>query len=1133
MTAYELRLFGPPQLYRDGEPVSGERRKALALLAYLVITDAPQARSSLAALFWPESDNGLAYLRRALYEINHLYGDEWLEIDREMVAARRAPALKVDLRAFRELAAAGDAAGAVDLVRGPFMAGFSLPDCPAFDAWQRFEGDALQQQVIQLLRTLIDQTVTAGEDTEAATYIQQWLALDAYDEAAHRQLLRIYQRQHQRTAALRHYDSLVGLLEEELGVAPEPETEALISAIRRGETAVPSPPPPHRPRPQRYHFPTPTTPFIGRRSQLQELADRLQSEQPRLINLVGPGGMGKTRLAIALARRVESTFPDGICFVPLAPLGSDDQILTALANALHFTFYSGQESSATPREQLADFLRPKKMLLVLDNCEHLRDGLAGAGGNNRPLLTFFLESAPGLQILTTSRVRFNLQGETIIPLSGLRIPTDESQPAESYSAAALFLAAARRIRPDFQLDDHNWPAIRDICRLTAGMPLAIELAAGWLELLTPADIAAEISQNLDFLESGWQDLPERQRSMRAVFDASWKILSPAEREVWQQLTLFSGSFDREAARAVAGASLRDLQQLVNKSLLMRGDDGRFSLHELLRQFAAEKLSEEETRHQAANDRHSDYFARRAAAAFTAMCGPDQKEVFVTLSLDIENIRKAWFWATTQHQFHRLRRMVDALVYYTEFRVLYEEMLSMIRAALSALAAADPDHTDPQLHAYLHILSAILHDNFLQQFKRSRELVARGWELYQEADDPLPANWEILVLLYLGYYFDRRLAVEKLAELVQNLPADDPWLQAYGLYYFGQMQSLLDEREAARETWLRAREAAEAAGDRLLLARTLAAIGQVLGITHRYAEAFEYAHDALQIHQEMENDGGIAFSLTELAFLHEAAGAQLDALLYYRRAKTWFTNLGNRQMLANHLSWESMQLLRLGQLDEAREIRLEALDLFRSTGNQHGIAWSYWELGEIARVRGDLDAALQLYRDGLRLFEKEDIDRGIIFYFRGLGDVALMRGDFADAYAAFEKSVRMGELDRHNWSVAYALNGQGRAALGMGDRESARQSCMAALQEGSRLGRRGLFITALAGIADWLVAEDPAAAAAMARFLQDHPATWYETRAQLEICLQQAEEKLASPGAQQAAAEAVTLEQLLDRWLPPS
>ena len=413
-------------------------------------------------------------------------------------------------------------------------------------------------------------------------------------------------------------------------------------------SAVPAIGPVTAARPTPQNWPAARTPFFGRREELAEIARLLADPACRLLTLLGPGGTGKTRLALEAAHRLlantPATLSDGVFFVPLAPLNRFDQLVPAIANAVGFSFCADQ----SPSDQLLDYLRARRLLLVLDNCEHLLDDATAC------LLVDLLNSAPGLALLATSRTKLNVVGEQVFFVSGLQAPGpeagEETLPAAAlgrYSALQLFQQAARRVRPDFSVTTENLADVVRICRLVDGMPLAIELASAWVEMLPTGEIAAEIERSLDFLESNLRDLPERHRSLRAVFVSSWALLTDEEREALQGLSIFRGNFTRQAAETVSGASLRTLLGLVNKSWLqpVSGRDGRYQIHPLLRQYASARLITETQAWRERRQRHAGYYAGRVQQFDEALRGAQPQDAHNALRADFEEVLAAgsgWF-----------------------------------------------------------------------------------------------------------------------------------------------------------------------------------------------------------------------------------------------------------------------------------------------------------------------------------------------------------------------------------------------------------------------------------------------------------------------------------------------------------
>ncbi|UCC86777.1 MAG: helix-turn-helix domain-containing protein, partial [Anaerolineales bacterium] len=413
--------------------------------------------------------------------------------------------------------------------------------------------------------------------------------------------------------------------------------ERLGAPLPVSETLEPRPAPP---RPAS-NLPIPPTPLIGRQPELTALARMLCEPQCRLLTLTGTGGIGKTRLALELAFTRRDLFPDGVYFVSLASFTSPEFIAPTIGEALGLRF----SGVLDPKAQILDYLREKSLLLVLDNLEHLLEG----GG----LLAQMLQQAPHVKLLVTSRERLNLQGEWLFDIQGLPVPApDQIDRAEEYSAVALFLQSAWRAQVGFELKDEERPWVARICQLVEGAPLAIELAAAWVRVLTCREIAQEIERNLDFLAASARDLPERHRSMRAAFDHSWRLLSDEERRALSQLSVFRGGFTREAAEKVAGAPLPLLSSLVSKSLAQPVAEGWFDLHELVRQYAEAHLDTVSEGHTmvpghadgfAARQAHAAYYLALVEQAAPQLFGPEQVAWLQRLEHEYDNIRAALAW----------------------------------------------------------------------------------------------------------------------------------------------------------------------------------------------------------------------------------------------------------------------------------------------------------------------------------------------------------------------------------------------------------------------------------------------------------------------------------------------------------
>jgi predicted ATPase/class 3 adenylate cyclase len=417
--------------------------------------------------------------------------------------------------------------------------------------------------------------------------------------------------------------------------------------------------------------------FIGREHELEE-AKRLLS-QTRLLTILAPGGAGKTRLAIQVGADLISNYSDGVFFVDLAAIRHSEEIVHTIAESIGLIF-SAEEADQT---QLHRYLSNKTQLLILDNFEHVIEGAT--------VVTGILESAVGVSVLATSRSKLRLSGETILALGGLDTAWGSPEEALRISGVRLFLEASKRAKPGFSLAHEDLDYLSRILAITGGMPLAILLAASWTDMLSVGEIAEEISRSVDFLESEMGDIPDRHRSVRAVFDYSWGLLSEDERMVFSALSVFRGGFTREAASEVAGASIRQLANLAAKSLLVADPDtARYTVHELLRQFAEAELRTDIQRAASVEAFHADYYAGLADRAYELFPVSDQIEMMRVLEDDIDNLRIAWRHHTAQKQAEHLRRMIPPLHLFYEVRSRFPDGVALMQELIDAFEEASDD-----------------------------------------------------------------------------------------------------------------------------------------------------------------------------------------------------------------------------------------------------------------------------------------------------------------------------------------------------------------------------------------------------------------------------------------------------------
>lgn len=447
-------------------------------------------------------------------------------------------------------------------------------------------------------------------------------------------------------------------------------------AVNRARTLGILEAPPHDPLQRMQHnLPANTLPFIGREREIRELRQQLSSEKYRLITILGPGGMGKTRLSIEVGLLLLGYFMDGVYFVPLAAVTSAEQLVTTIAEIIGFKFHSDRQ----PEHQLLDHLQRQHLLLIMDNFEHLLDSAR--------LLTHILEAAPSVKILTTSRERLGLGGEAVYVIGGLSTPFDVSAELGAHDAVKLFVEAAHRTTSP--VSDNDLGVVATICQILGGMPLAILLATAWLDTLSLSEIAAEIQAGLDILQATLRDAPPRHQSIEAVFDYSWKRLTPHEQTVFMRLAVFRDGFTREAAEVVTGATLRDLQRLVHTSFLQHQSSGRYAIHELMRQYGENKLavSGELAR---VREQHAGYFADLFRPLGEAGWLAVDSETLEAVNPDFENMRAAWYFHLERKDVVALGQILDGIWVFLDNYSRTQEALDLFEPLLEVFRDDDDD-----------------------------------------------------------------------------------------------------------------------------------------------------------------------------------------------------------------------------------------------------------------------------------------------------------------------------------------------------------------------------------------------------------------------------------------------------------
>jgi len=1027
-----ITLLGAFQATLDGEDLSSfNTDKVRALLAYLAVeAQRPHRREFLAGLLWSDQaeKKALHNLRQSLSTLRKILKEDqtqtpFLLVNRETIQFNPESNYWLDTAEFKFALDHGlpqNQQGkiqkrpnirrlqyALSLYQGNFLDQFILKGGPLFDDWAIIQRELLTRQAIEVMCTLIDYHERREEFEKACKIAEQIVSIIPWEENAHRVVMRMLAQAGQWSAVEVQYQNNQRYLEDELGVDPSEETLALLEEIRRNakeNKALAA-----RFSGYPHNLPLEATPFVGRKHEMIALTDSLSTPKSQCITLTGPGGIGKSRLALAVAREQLGLFEHGVFFVPLTSIDSAELLTTSIAEAIGFSFYSSQD----PTTLLIDHLRQKQMLLVLDNFEHL----LAVGDQAANLLPIILRNAPGVILLVTSRQPLNLRIEQIFELRGLNYPTgkdftgiNQLEEEIDYSAIRLFDQVASHVDSSFSIKDH-WESVIKICQMIEGLPLGIELSASWVRGFAPEKIASQIEQNLDFLATTMRDVPDRHRSIRSVFNHSWKLLSDEEKLILQKLTVFQGSFSREAAEEITGANSDQILSLIDQSLLQRTGKDRFEMHNLLRQFTAEKLAQEPNMSQTTRDAHSNYYAKLIQGQELSLHGYNPIEAQNKISVDIENIRASWKWASEHAKIKSLDRAVKGLGRYYDMRSWFAEGREAFSRAANTLRAI----TQPK-DEFLPVLAKIT--NQLGWFEIQLGNYQAAISLIEDILTELRTN---------DYLPELSGALNTMGSAVYELGKFDIATQ-----YF--QESL---RTATRGKYLR--EVAFATNY----------LGNISRIQGKFSEANQFFERSLKIHQTMEDEWGLAKVLNNLGSIAGASGDYVEAEEYFQESLLIRRKLGDQSGIAGCLHNLSIIAYINEDFPKTKQLREECLAICREIGFAWGISSTLKHLGDVEKAQKNLAQAKIHYLESLAISEQAGDRRSIAFTLNGLGTLALLQKDFLEAEKFLKNALQTANdleltpltidvligfaelwLEKAKYEPAYRLLGETLSQLGI-------------------------------------------------------------------------------------------------------
>ena len=719
------------------------------------------------------------------------------------------------------------------------------------------------------------------------------------------------------------------LLATHLEIPPE-QRELFLQVARKAkavdnldELPVPVPEVPAPPQPPLHsHLPRPLTPIVGRGHELDVLHQQIQNPACRLLTLTGPGGVGKTRLALEAAQSLERGFEHGAHFVALAGTAAPEFIIPAIADTLGFLFSGTRDL----KSQLFGFLREKHLLLVLDNLEHLLEGIE--------VLDELLEKAPRIKLLATCREPLSLRAEWSFEVQGLPIPADqEGMQGEPNSAVDLFIQRARQSRSSFNPTPEDLQAIHRLCRLVDGLPLGIELAATWVRMMEPVEIAREIERSLDFLTTSARDVPQRHRSIRSVFDYSWDLLTEEEQRILRQLAVFSGGFTRQAAVHVAGAKLSHLSSLVGKSLLRRDElhTDWYDFHELIRQYINLKAQESQQEHVRLNERHAGYYASWLHQLENTLHGPEQEQTLTRIGLEIDNVRSAWNWMVKHHHTYHLQLSLISLFVLHDIRNWLHQGVKLFEQAVDSMENHDDHGKGSREHDILLGELMVCQGHMcwhLGQAQKARDLLQRGLQLLRaERRRPMLAE----ALLYLS--------------LLEHSQGD-----------YATARRLAEDCVALN----RAQERGSGIG------YSLSNLGMICISQGEYEEAYAFLKDGLAIMQSIGHPRGTAINLARLGLAALKLGRLEEAGELLEQSLETPRRLRDRWGIGCSLNYIGLLAQQQGDLERAERVLRESANLFEEDGDRIQMASTMTDLGFILIDREmDLEAR-QAFHKALRI-----------------------------------------------------------------------------------------------------------------------------------------------------------------------
>ena len=969
-------LLGQVVLSQDGITLSKFRsQKEAALLIYLAQTGQTQQRDFLADLLWESSSpkQGLTNLRTAISRLRKQVGDALL-VTRKTVMLAPEYVDFVDTAVLQQTLTenstiendtqADALQQALTAYQGAFLADFSLPDTTQFSEWITITREQIHRQVIVAYDKLA-QYVKAHNDTKRGIIIaRQWLVADPLDESAHTLLIEMLIQAGSTREALEHYTYCTQLLHSELGIAPPAAMTALIQAIRPKRSVPP------RPTTIQHNLPAAYDQFFGRKTISQEIQIRLDQPFCRLVTLTGQGGMGKTRLATTIAHSRLNQYPDGVWLIELANIDADDEdIAEAIAVEIATILDLRLTGSAKPIDQLLDHLQHKQMLLFLDNFEHLlEDGVS--------IVLDIVQRCPNVQLLVTSREALKIRAEWTIALTGLSCPANATDETPS-DAVELFVARqAQQQQSTPNAEDLS--AIRTICRMVDGLPLAIELAAALTHHTPASAIAHNLQDGFDALTTTLRDMPQRHRGLDIVFEMSWQTLSPALQEQLSRLSLFRGGFMHEAAQKITQANRTQLAALIEKSLLTHNmATDRYTLHPVIRAYAAEKRTPSDPTPQ----NHAHYYLTRLAEHTEPIQKERPQDSIALLEPDIDNIRLAWQTGLAQQQAEWLYDALTSLSTYYQLRGLAHEGEATMKNTMNNATSWESDGTT------LAIRAGLERARFQNRLGQHR-----------------PAIHTIKATL-------------KLAK-----QCNDRWAIGMGHVLWGESLWRLGEYDIAQKKLSETLDFAKTIDALLIIGWCHHHLGIINDIQSHYTVAHNHLEASCIVWRKLDNAQALSGSLNSIGLVCFHQGDLPAAQNAMTQALEICEQVGDRHRQANMINNLSIIATEQGDYNGAQYYLQLGLELATSSGDLPGQGAMYINLGKNLALQHETGLAIRHLKKGLQIVNTIGDLSNFVEGTIALAEAELKQNDYELAESLYIEALKTAKQNNLQHSECVALIG---------------------------------------------------------------------------------------------------------------